>query len=163
MILRPGNKYDNTVLNVKKWLLCCVMLLACITAFASGHNETRKYISLNENWKRASGKDSSFSFTNAEKKNFDDKDWHTVNVPDNVNTYEGVQRLKHNDFHGDAWYRKIFSCAVEKGKRYFLFFEGVFSFLLICLLEVCCLRGSLVRVFKFIKFCLFFRNPSIGL
>ncbi|SFP84542.1 glycoside hydrolase family 2 protein [Parafilimonas terrae] len=135
MILRPGNKYDNTVLNVKKWLLCCVMLLACITAFASGHNETRKYISLNENWKRASGKDSSFSFTNAEKKNFDDKDWHTVNVPDNVNTYEGVQRLKHNDFHGDAWYRKIFSCAVEKGKRYFLFFEGVGSYATVWLNE----------------------------
>lgn len=111
--------------TTRTFLLCCIILLTCNHSFASSHDEIRTSISLNNDWRRTSGKNSNISYTNAEKKNYNDKSWHRINVPDNVNTYEGVQRLKHNDFHGDAWYRKKFRCTVEKGKRYFLFFEGV--------------------------------------
>jgi len=56
--------------------------------------------------------------------------WQSVNVPHNWDTYEGYRRLKHGNRHGYAWYRKSFEPMqpYEKGRRYFLWFEGAGSY-----------------------------------
>ncbi|TKK65812.1 DUF4982 domain-containing protein [Ilyomonas limi] len=116
-------------------LLFAGCMLLSVLCFAKPHLAVRTIISLNDNWHRASAKDSNIVFTNVEKAAYDDGRWHVINVPDNVNTYEGVQRMKHNDYHGDAWYRKTFICSAQNNKRSFLFFEGVGSFATVWLNE----------------------------
>ena len=56
--------------------------------------------------------------------------WESVDVPHNWDTYEGYRRLKHGNRHGYAWYQKTFSLppVYRKGKRNFLWFEGVGSY-----------------------------------
>jgi beta-galactosidase len=97
--------------------------------------QVRTAVVLNDNWRRASAKDSNTVFYNVEKGTYDDSKWHIVDVPDNVNTYEDVQRIKHNDYHGDAWYRKQFICPIANNRRLFLFFEGVGSYATVWLNE----------------------------
>lgn len=53
--------------------------------------------------------------------------WQQVQVPHNWDQYYGYRRLKHGNLHGAAWYRMAFT-APTKGKRYFLYFEGVGSY-----------------------------------
>lgn len=54
--------------------------------------------------------------------------WHPVSIPHNLDTYHGYRRLLHGNRHGDAWYRRtLYLNEPQKGKRYFLYFEGVGS------------------------------------
>jgi beta-galactosidase len=57
------------------------------------------------------------------------KNWSLVDIPHNWDEYEGYRRLLHGNRHGDAWYTRIVDLKYkQKGKRYFLFFEGVNSY-----------------------------------
>ncbi|MFT4095082.1 MAG: malectin domain-containing carbohydrate-binding protein [Niabella sp.] len=95
----------------------------------------RQDINLDEDWKTTAGNDEN-PVAPAFQKNINDKNWKQVNVPHNWDDYYGYRRLLHGNKHGDAWYRKIFFIKrVEKGKRYFLFFEGVGSYATVYLNE----------------------------
>jgi len=67
--------------------------------------------------------------TDVDALKFDDSAWARVDVPHNWDDYGGVHRLVHGNRHGTAWYRRDFVVdANEKGRRVFLFFEGVGSY-----------------------------------
>ena len=60
---------------------------------------------------------------------FDDSTWGVVSVPHNWDAYEGFRQVRHGDRHGTAWYRRAFHIEPsERGRRVFLFFEGVGSY-----------------------------------
>ncbi|WBL24652.1 malectin domain-containing carbohydrate-binding protein [Zunongwangia sp. HGR-M22] len=91
---------------------------------------SRSIISLNENW-RTIREDSDLlkDTINIEKSNFDDSSWEPITVPHNWDQYYGYRRMKHGNLHGNAWYRKELKLDPKlKGKRHFLFFEGVGSY-----------------------------------
>lgn len=93
-----------------RYLLCfCSCILACLSSYAQ-----RKDILLNDGWS------TSLNNTN---------DWKKVNVPHNWDDYYGYRRLLHGNLHGDAVYKRVFNITQsKKGKRFFLFFEGVGSY-----------------------------------
>ncbi|MBS1654976.1 MAG: glycoside hydrolase family 2, partial [Bacteroidetes bacterium] len=89
------------------WILFFFMLIN-VSAFSQ-----RQDISLNENWET--------SLNNS-------GEWKKVNVPHNWDEYYGYRRLVHGNLHGDAMYKRTFMLKqTKKGKRFFLFFEGVGS------------------------------------
>ncbi len=94
-------------LRVSLWLfLFCICTLSI---FAQ-----RKDISLNSGWSTA--------LVNTNQ-------WKQVKIPHNWDDYYGYRRLLHGNLHGDALYKKTFIApAFTKGKRVFLFFEGVGSY-----------------------------------
>jgi hypothetical protein len=58
-----------------------------------------------------------------------DTTWPKVDVPHTWDGYAGVRMLRHGNLHGSAWYRKTIELPeAEKGRRIFLFFEGVGSY-----------------------------------
>ncbi|PTT09368.1 glycoside hydrolase family 2, partial [Flavobacterium sp. HMWF030] len=58
-----------------------------------------------------------------------DSKWQQVNVPHNWDQYYGFRRTKHGNLHGTAWYQKSLKLdKATKGKRLFLYFEGVSSY-----------------------------------
>ncbi len=57
------------------------------------------------------------------------KEWKKVTVPHNWEDYQGYHRVSHGNLHGTAWYRRNLGYdECWKGKRVFLFFEGVSSY-----------------------------------
>jgi hypothetical protein len=91
--------------------LCFLVLFmsSCLCSFSQ-----RRDISLNNNWQTSLNK------TNQ---------WKQVNIPHNWDDYYGYRRLLHGNLHGDAVYKKnLFIKQSKKGKRFFLFFEGVGSY-----------------------------------
>jgi len=57
-----------------------------------------------------------------------DESWAKVDVPHNWESYEGARLQRHGNAHGTAWYRRQLEIPEsEKGRRLFLFFEGVGS------------------------------------
>lgn len=105
------------------------LFISLITVFAAHANENRKTISLNKEWTSIADDHSIDKYTGFEQATYNDKQWTKVNVPHNWDKYEGYRRLLHGNRHGYAWYRKSFKInEVQKGKRFFLFFEGVGSY-----------------------------------
>ena len=89
----------------------------------------RSDISLNNNWYSIANDSNGHAHDGFENKSFSTNNWIKVNVPHNWDGYEGYRRLHHGNRHGYAWYRKSFLLAQkQKGKRYFLWFEGVGSY-----------------------------------
>ena len=48
-----------------------------------------------------------------------------VNLPNNLDDYYGYRQLKHGNLHGSASYSRSFTIDKEKGKCYFLEFQGI--------------------------------------
>ena len=89
----------------------------------------RREINLNSDWRTVADEKDSTAFRGFESAAFDDRGWKTVDVPHNWDAYGGYRRLRHGNLHGYAWYRRYFSIPVlQKGLRYFLYFEGVGSY-----------------------------------
>ncbi|MEY4489419.1 MAG: hypothetical protein RIQ79_1927, partial [Verrucomicrobiota bacterium] len=64
-----------------------------------------------------------------ERPDFNAAAWSHVDVPHNWDDYAGLRRLVHGNRHGTAWYRREFTvAATERGRRVYLFFEGVGSY-----------------------------------
>ncbi len=109
-----------------KVLLCFLLLIPFLTPAQSG---LRHNISLDNNWRSIADDNNKLAYTGFEKSSFNDKNWTNVNVPHSWDAYEGYRRMRHGNRHGYAWYRKSFKVPQPgKGKRFFLFFEGVGSF-----------------------------------
>jgi len=65
----------------------------------------------------------------AETPGFDDAAWQAVRVPHNWEDYQGYQRKSHGNLHGTAWYRRrIHVDPAQRGRRFFIEFEGVGSY-----------------------------------
>ena len=56
-----------------------------------------------------------------------------VTIPHNFDDYYGYRQLRHGNLHGSAIYQKTFIAQPQKGKRYFLQFEGVGTYATITL------------------------------
>ncbi|MCW3090621.1 MAG: glycoside hydrolase [Ferruginibacter sp.] len=123
------------VLLKKKCMRCFgVSMFICLSMFAylpgaNAQQSIRQEIALNNDWRTIANDTITTAFTGFESGAFSDKNWMKVNVPHNWDAYEGYRRMRHGNRHGYAWYRKLFSLRQPaKGKRIFLFFEGVGSF-----------------------------------
>ena len=109
-------------------------ILFFITAVSWAQNQGkstsfREEISLNADWKTTmveSHPEPKQDFVNNSGA---DANWKSVNVPHNWDQYEGFRQMKHGNLHGTAWYSKVIKIGKQqKGKKIFLFFEGVSSY-----------------------------------
>lgn len=111
------------------FLFCIGLILSVVYSPVFAQQNIRREISLNSNWRTIADGTNINAFNGFQQSTFPDKNWVTVNVPHNWDTYGGYRRLKHGNKHGYAWYRKIFNIPAQPaGKRYFLWFEGVGSY-----------------------------------
>ncbi|SEG67859.1 protein of unknown function [Sphingobacterium lactis] len=113
--------------HIKYFLYFYFFCFHIITVFGQG---PREVISLNDKWQTVMHEHDTSAFGDFEKRNFEEKNgWKAVDVPHNWDQYDGYRRLIHGNVHGYAWYRKKFKTPKSgKGKRYYLFFEGVGSY-----------------------------------
>ncbi|GAB2824222.1 malectin domain-containing carbohydrate-binding protein [Ferruginibacter profundus] len=109
------NTESHQVISMHLRLTLCVSLWNIFFIFLFfPASAQRKDINLNNNW--------ATSLNNGSQ-------WQQVNLPDNRDDYYGYRRLLHGNLHGDALYKKTFTTpSSAKGKRVFLFFEGVNSY-----------------------------------
>lgn len=109
-----------------------IVLLPVVLFFSTGllaQQGHRTVVSLNSNWYSVAHDSLQPSLEGFEQVSFQPVQWKAVQVPHNWDGYEGYRRKLHGNRHGYAWYRKTFTLArKEKGKRYFLCFEGVGSY-----------------------------------
>ena len=106
-----------------KYFFLLVLLLAGMLL----HSQ-RKDMLLNDNWYTIASADSKVLPTGFFQVGRG-SEWKKVNIPHNWDQYEGYRRLLHGNRHGDAWYEKfLYLNESKKGKRYFLYFEGVGSY-----------------------------------
>lgn len=94
----------------------------------------RKVISLDADWSTVANDTNNTAYAGFESPGYSEKGWIKVDVPHSWDEYGGYRRLMHGNRHGYAWYRKLFKVtAIQPGKRYFLFFEGVSSYAIVYL------------------------------
>jgi hypothetical protein len=106
-----------------------IITLGCIVSCSSSESYSRIEVNLNNNWKTVSSETDSLAFAGFESLNYKDTSWKEVNVPHNWDTYHGYLRKVHGNYHGYAWYRKVFTLDnAQKNKQCFLYFEGVGSY-----------------------------------
>jgi beta-galactosidase len=112
---------------MRKYILICIALFVVTQGYSQ--SVSRQDINLNNNWYTIANDSNQHAYDGFEKTTFRAQQWQNVQVPHNWDAYEGYRRLLHGNRHGYAWYRKTFSIPLkEKGKRYFLWFEGVGSY-----------------------------------
>jgi beta-galactosidase len=118
-----------------------IKFIVCLCVFVSSWLNTlyaqRTNICLNNGWYTRATDTLQNGYDAFEITRFDPKDkWKQVDVPHNWDEYEGYRRLRHGNRHGYAYYIKHFKLQQQlKGKRIFLFFEGVGSYATIWLNE----------------------------
>lgn len=106
-----------------------LFLAALVAVQAAEPISPRHESSLDAGWRSIAAEMGSTRFAGFETPGFDDRAWQAVDVPHNWDDYGGEHRLVHGNLHGAAWYRREFPvAAAERGRRVFLFFEGVGSY-----------------------------------
>ncbi|TDD97794.1 malectin domain-containing carbohydrate-binding protein [Flavobacterium cellulosilyticum] len=111
-----------------------IVCFALVGYFGWGQNDRkeaklRKEVSLNSVWTTTMLDEPLTSESNFVQNPKIDSQWKNVNVPHNWDQYYGFRRTKHGNLHGTAWYHKSLQLdKSDKGKRHFLFFEGVSSY-----------------------------------
>jgi hypothetical protein len=112
-----------SALNIKAVVFLYISLSIWQVSFSQ--KNIREDILLNNDWTYTTGIKNIKSLS----LNVNDYYWAKVNLPHNADGYDGYRRLLHGNKHGDIWYRKILSIAQpDKGRRNFLYFEGVGSY-----------------------------------
>ncbi len=112
------------------FLLRCLALLGfAVGARGAEPPPVRTDISLDAGWRTIADETDPQKFAGFEQSGFDDHAWRTVDVPHNCDDYQGYRQVKHGQKHGYAWYRRTFTVGREaRGRRIFLWFEGVGSY-----------------------------------
>jgi beta-galactosidase len=106
-----------------------ILLAFVFLWFNASTQNLRTDISLDKDWKTFADNKDKNAFDDFINTSISDEKWKVVDVPHNWDQYEGYRRLRHGNRHGYAWYRKTFTLPQQpKGKRIFLFFEGVGSY-----------------------------------
>lgn len=96
---------------------------------AAGPESPRHEFDLDFGWRTVAAETNAHRFDGFEQPGFDARSWRVVEVPHNWDDYGGEHRLVHGNLHGTAWYRRDFDVpATERGRRIFLYFEGVGSY-----------------------------------
>ena len=109
------------------WVLIGALLVT--TGLAHAAANPRHDTLLDDDWQTVAAETNTDRYAGFAAPGFDDHAWQTVTVPHNWDDYGGVHRLLHGNFHGRAWYRHSFTVdAAERGRRVFLYFEGVGSY-----------------------------------
>ena len=124
---------DRNIMKSILILVCVFCFLGLSAQLSSpplgGRGVCRVDLLLNDAWQSIANDTNQHAFDGFESAAFNTANWQPVSVPHNWDAYEGYRRLMHGNRHGYAWYRRTFTVArKEKGKRYFLWFEGVGSF-----------------------------------
>lgn len=116
----------STFARKRAGLLCA---LACLLGVFSVAEAVRTTHSLETGWRTHADPDPEATLPGFADWKFVDDGWKAASVPHNWDRYEGFRQAKHGQFHGRAWYRRLFEVeAAEAGRRVFLFFEGVGSY-----------------------------------
>ena len=104
--------------------------MACLaSAVAAAGEGPRRETSLDAGWRSVADDGDRKRHEGFERPDFDDSAWSVVDVPHNWDDYAGLTRVVHGNRHGTAWYRREFVVdAAERGRRVYLFFEGVGSY-----------------------------------
>jgi beta-galactosidase len=103
-----------------------LLAAALASAGACSGQEGRSDLRLDEGWRTVADATGSSRYDGCERPGYDDAAWKVVAVPHNWDAYEGLQGQPHTDRHGTAWYRRAVPVpAADRGRRLFLFFEGV--------------------------------------
>ena len=113
LLLLIVTNYSNS--QVPKEIKTNQPLLNTNTGFAQREKE-----SINELWKQVTG-----DLAGAEKIDFTDASWQTVNLPNTWNAIDAYTQKKY--YRGIGWYRKnLLLTNKHAGKKLFINFEGVF-------------------------------------
>jgi beta-galactosidase len=116
-------------MNKKHYILFWIFFFFAFCKSEQNWAQTREEILLNDNWKTTMVETNPNSDQDFSMNSKADANWKTVNVPHNWDQYEGFRQMKHGNLHGTAWYSRILKIGKQqKGKRLFLFFEGVSSY-----------------------------------
>jgi hypothetical protein len=108
-------------------ILFLVALLFTANTFAQQGRRT--IVSLDNDWYTIARDSLDAALKGFEQPGYQPQQWKKVQVPHNWDAWEGYRRKLHGNRHGYAGYRKTFTLAKkEKGKRYFITFEGVGSY-----------------------------------
>lgn len=106
-----------------------ILLALFLSSSLPAQQGRRTIVSLNNHWLSVAHDSLETSMNGFEQASYKPVQWKPVQVPHNWDGYEGYRRMLHGNRHGYAWYRKIFTLSKkEKGKRYFICFEGVGSY-----------------------------------
>jgi hypothetical protein len=102
---------------------------ASIAAGAEQPGDAPRHVwPLDAGWRTSAG-ETPAEFVGFERADFNDAAWKRVDVPHNWDDYGGAHGVVHGNRHGTAGYRREFVLpADERGRRVFLFFEGVGSY-----------------------------------
>ncbi len=126
---KVNRSYGSRLVTQPVFMLFIGLILLFTSNLVIAQQNIRQEILLNNHWRTIANEKDINAYKGFEKSGFPDKNWLTVDVPHNWDTYGGYRRLKHGNLHGYAWYRKVFTIAPRQpGKRYFLWFEGVGSY-----------------------------------
>lgn len=102
--------------------ILALLVVSCCATFAQPG--ARKDTRLDTEWRSALGDPA-----RADEVQFDDSSWKAVSIPHNWEDYQGYRKLSHGNLHGTAWYRRAFTPdPADKGRRFFIEFEGVGSY-----------------------------------
>jgi len=106
-----------------------LLIFCLLTIQAHAQVPVREDTLLNSGWETIADEKNISKYDGFQALNYQHEGWEKVSVPHNWDQYEGYQRKLHGNKHGYAWYRKTFkSNEIKKGKRFFLYFEGVGSY-----------------------------------
>ncbi|HEY4785053.1 MAG TPA: malectin domain-containing carbohydrate-binding protein, partial [Bacteroidales bacterium] len=108
---------------------CIGLVFVFMVTGLHSQNAVREDILLNAHWRTVADDKNPDAFRGFENISYNDKGWTSVDVPHNWDDYGGYRVMKHGNRHGYAWYRRSFKVSSgDKGKRIFLWFEGVGSY-----------------------------------
>lgn len=105
------------------------LFVAMAGSVALGAESPRHETRLDAGWRTVADDIDAKKYDGFEQPSFNDAAWQGVAVPHNWDDYGGSHRVVHGNRHGHAWYRREFDvAAAERGRRVFLYFEGVGSY-----------------------------------
>ena len=123
-IMRNGLTISTQTRMMTKATLSLFLVVCALYS----HAQVRRQISLNENWRSIASENDQLLPARISGPAAEERGWATVQIPHNWDAYHGYRRMLHGNRHGEAWYSKRFRITEnKKGKRFFLFFEGVGS------------------------------------
>jgi hypothetical protein len=114
--------------KVVRPLLAFAFVAAIAVGAVRASDAPRRDWSLDAGWRTFAGEKPE-DLAGFERADFNDSQWKCIDVPHNWDDYGGLHGLVHGNRHGSAGYRREFDLpADERGRRMFLFFEGVGSY-----------------------------------
>ncbi len=116
-------------MTLRGFLIVAGLVFGLAAAGSRAADSPRRETSLNAGWRSLAADTGATGHEGFERPGFDDAAWSAVEVPHNWDDYAGLTRVVHGNRHGTAWYRREFVVdAAERGRRVYLFFEGVGSY-----------------------------------